>query len=348
EKVENSPVKNAESLIIEAQKNNQSAATEQDKVSVSRPVVTSSVSTSVPTSTPPVLSSRDRQAVAIQATPPAAKPARVASVMPRTTKSNSEAEKSIVEEKQQQQKIKPVAIKKTIVEQPTATQKPVLAKAEGSDETDNTSEIVRVVSKKQREYTSQEKSQHAYAAALSLYNKGSKQQAKASLKEALSYSTTIRDAYNLLAVIYIEDGRIDLASEILESGLSKHINDQALLRLYLQSLVQEARYKEAITVMEKRLRLTSPEDLGYLAGLYQKQNNHFNAVKFYSRALQLKPSTSLWWMGQGISLEVLEQHEEALQSYQQSISTGQLTDKLAFYVMSRIKSIKQLHADSVP
>ncbi len=99
--------------------------------------------------------------------------------------------------------------------------------------------------------------------------------------------------------------------------------------------------------MEQRLRLTSPEDIAYLAGLYQKQNDHVNAVKLYTRALQLKPSTSLWWMGQGISLEGIEKHEEALQSYQQSISTGQLSGKLAQYAASRIKTIKQLHADFV-
>ena len=183
--------------------------------------------------------------------------------------------------------------------------------------------------------------------ASSLYNEGSKQQAKASLKEAIAYSAANRDACSLLAVIYLEDGRADLASEIIEIGLSKHSDDHALLRLYLQSLVQQAKYKEAITVMEQRLRLTSPEDMGYLAGLYQKHNDHVNAVKFYARALQLKPSTSLWWMGQGISLEGIEKYEEALQSYQQSISTGQLSGKLAQYAISRMNIIKQLNADFV-
>ena len=164
--------------------------------------------------------------------------------------------------------------------------------------------------------------------------------------EAIAYSAVNINAYSLLAVIYLEDGRADLASELIENGLKNHNNnDQSLLRLYLQSLVQEARYKEATTLMEQRLHLTSPEDLGYLAGLYQKQNDHLNAVKFYTRALQLKPSTSLWWMGQGISLEVIEKYKEAILSYEQSVNTGQLSGKLAQYAISRINTIKQLHAD---
>lgn len=275
----------------------------------------------------------------------AAKTAGTKPVVQSTNQHSSVAEKSVTEEKRQQ-------IRSPVIQQPAktlsaASQEAVLVEAEIFDETDEALESLEVVNKKQRDYTPQEKSHQAYATASLLYNEGSKQQAKASLKEAIAYGVANRDAYSLLAVIYLEDGRADLASEIIENGLSKHSDDQALLRLYLQSLVQQAKYKEAITVMEQRLRLTSPEDLGYLAGLYQKQNDHLNAVKFYARALQLKPSTSLWWMGQGISLEGIEKHEEALQSYQQSISTGQLSGKLAKYAASRIKSIKQFHADFV-
>lgn len=251
----------------------------------------------------------------------------------------------------QPKKIKTVATQpvvekqvQSIIKQPAG-----LAEVEATvaEDMDDSADLSQSVTKTQREYTAQEKSQQAYAAASSLYNKGNKQQAKTSLIEALAFNQGNKDAHVLLAIIYLEDGRADLASESIEKGLLIHSKDQTLNRLYLQSLVQEAKYKEAIAVMEHRLRLTSPEDLGYLAGLYQKQNDHLSAVKFYSQALQLKPSTSLWWMGQGISLEGIEKYEQALQSYQQSISTGQLSGKLAQYAISRMKAIKQLHADLV-
>lgn len=274
----------------------------------------------------------------------------VSNIEQRAEQQLSVVEKTAVVKKQQPPS---VAIIKQVAEtrparKTVSVKKTGMAEAEAFDQAgDDTVEALAVVSKKQREYTPQEKSTQAYRVAASLYKQGSKQQAKASLKEAIAYSANNINAYSLLAVIYLEDGRAERATETIEAGLLNHQDDQALLRLYLQSLVQESRYKEAAAVMENRLRLTSPEDFGYLAGLYQKQKDHLSAVKYYARALQLKPSTSLWWMGQGISLEVMEKYEEALQSYQQSINTGQLSGKLAQYAISRINTIRQLDADLV-
>ena len=340
---------NTESSEIETQANNKKPAfnpvlIEHNTAAAATSVVAQSALASVSVTKPaPAINSS--LAAAKSERQVAAKTAGTTSVVQSTNKHSSVAEISVTEGKRQQ--IKPPVIEQAAKTLSAATREAVLVEAEIFDETDEALESLEVVNKKQRDYTPQEKSRQAYATASSLYNEGSKQQAKASLKQAIAFSVANRDAYSLLAVIYLEDGRADLASEIIENGLSKHSDDQALLRLYLQSLVQQAKYKEAITVMEQRLRLTSPEDLGYLAGLYQKQNDHLNAVKLYTRALQLKPSTSLWWMGQGISLEGIEKHEEALQSYQQSISTGQLSGKLAKYAASRIKTIKQFHADFV-
>jgi MSHA biogenesis protein MshN len=220
------------------------------------------------------------------------------------------------------------------------------AQADDADVEESTAESLLVVTKQQREFTPEEKSQQAYATAMTLYKQGRKQEAKSSLTEVLSYSAMNADASRLLGVIYLEDGRADLAAEVIEQGLAVHANDQSLLRLYLQSLVQRENYKEAITVMEQRLKLTSPEDLGYLAGLHQKNNDHLNAVKMYAQALQLIPSKSVWWMGQAISLEIMQQYKEATQSYQKSLSTGQLSAKLAEYAISRMNIIKQHRADS--
>ena len=345
------PPGNTESSKIETQANNKKPAfnpvlIKHNTAAAATSVVAQSALVSVPVTKPtPATAINSIVATAKSERQVAVNTAGTSSVVQPTNKHSSNTEKSVAEEKRQL--IKPPVIEQAAKTLSAATREAVLVEAESIDEADEPTESLEVVNKRQRDYTPQEKSRQAYAMASSLYNEGSKQQAKASLKEAIAYSVANADAYSLLAVIHLEDGRADLASEIIENGLSKHSDDQALLRLYLQSLLQQAKYKEAIAVMEQRLRLTSPEDIAYLAGLYQKQNDHVNAVKLYTRALQLKPSTSLWWMGQGISLEGIEKHEEALQSYQQSISTGQLSGKLAQYAASRIKTIKQLHADFV-
>ena len=153
------------------------------------------------------------------------------------------------------------------------------------------------------------------------------------------------DACRLLTVVYLEDGRADLAAETIEAGLKLHDKDQNLLRLYVQALVKQKKYSQAIVVMGRRIELTSPEDLGYMAGLYQKNNDHIEAVKYYAQALQLVPSKSVWWLGQGISLEILKQYKEAIQSYQKSVSTGELSTNLMEYAINRMNVIKQHHPD---
>lgn len=350
EKIE-TPLVIVESSAVETQLINKPVLSQQSEAAIMQPAVNQSAQALIIAT--PVLEAEESALVIakLEEQAPALAPVQPVQLKPAAI---SVAIKQVVE-------AKPVAIKtratktqvtktpvtKTPVTKTVVVKKPVIDEADNFAQAGDATEALAVVSKKQREYTAQEKSSQAYSKASSLYKRGSKQQAKATLKEAIAYSSSNINAYSLLAVIYLEDGRADLASEVIENGLLKHEDDQALLRLYLQSLVQETRYKEAVTVMEKRLRLTAPEDLGYLAGLYQKQNDHLSAVKFYARALQLKPSTSLWWMGQGISLEVMEKYEEALQSYQQSISTGQLSGKLAQYAISRMNTIKQLHADLV-
>lgn len=220
--------------------------------------------------------------------------------------------------------------------------------AEDAHEQDDLSvETSSVVSKQQRDFTPEEKSHQAYATALTLYKQGRKQQAKAMLTTALAFSAGNADASRLLTIIYLEDGRADLAAEAIEKGLAMHADDQTLLRLYLQTLVQQGNYQGAVTVMEQRLRLTTPEDLAYLAGLYQKNNDHLNAVKLYAQALQLIPSKSIWWMGQGISFEVIGRYKEALQAYEKSMSTGQLSSQLFEYTLQRINDIKQHNAASL-
>ena len=80
--------------------------------------------------------------------------------------------------------------------------------------------------------------------------------------------------------------------------------------------------------------------MAYLAGLYQKNKQHMHAVKYFSQALRLIPANSIWWMGQGISLEAVGQIQQALDSYQQAISTERLTTQLSEFVLQRINSIQ--------
>lgn len=203
------------------------------------------------------------------------------------------------------------------------------------------------ISKTQREPTSTEKSENAYALAMTLFNQGRTDESRLQLKQALGLDPSNSKAGQLLAAIHLGDNRPELAVDVLDNVLKLRPADQNLLRLYLQVQVQMKNYAQAITLMERRIHVGTPEDIAYLAGLYQKNNDHLGAARLYAQALKLKPSNGIWWMGQGISFEALGRNEQAIKSYQQSISSGRLNTQLAEYVLGRIASIEKSVRDSV-
>ncbi len=243
-----------------------------------------------------------------------------------------------VEPEPQKRIEKPVSQQPKVVSTPTKQKSSAIENIANDDDID--SNIKSSVSKTQRTLSQEEKSQQAYSTAMTLYNQGQQQAAKNSLKEALSYYPANTQARQLLAAIHIFEQRPDIAATVIEQGLAINAKDMNLLRVYLQALVQQADYPGAISVMEKHFQLTTPEDMAYLAGLYQKNNQHLQSVKLFSQALRLIPNNSIWWMGQGISLEKLGQMQQALDSYQQAITTGRLSSQLREFVLLRIVAIK--------
>lgn len=197
-----------------------------------------------------------------------------------------------------------------------------------------------VVSKRVREPSAEEKSQEAYITAIKAYSNGNTSETMRRLKDALNYDASNIKAHRLLASIYLNDGRPEIASDTVLRGLNYLPDDRDLLRLYLQAEVEQENYSEAIRIMEKRLLVTSPTDIAYLAGLHQKKNNHTNAVKLYSQALKLVPTESVWWMGQAISFEALNEYTAALEAYQHSVASGKLSSQLSRYVISRIDYVE--------
>ena len=209
------------------------------------------------------------------------------------------------------------------------------------DETD------AAISKTKREPGKIEKSENAYRHAMDLFSQGRTDEARLQLKLALGLDPANSKASQLLAAIYLGDNRAELAVDVLDKGLKLRPADQDLLRLYLQVQVQMKNYAQAIDIMERRMRLNKPEEVAYLAGLHQKNNDHLGAARLYAQALKLVPSNSVWWMGQGISFEALGMNEEAMKSYRQSIESGRLNTQLAEYVLGRIASIEKSAMDPV-
>ncbi len=207
-------------------------------------------------------------------------------------------------------------------------------------------EPLLVFNKKQPVLTVEQRSQKKYQTALSLYKKGEIQHSSILLSEVLNVSPEHMEARHLLAIIHLKNGRLELAKEVVSTGLLTQKYDQNLLRLYLQICVQEGNYSEAIVRMETSGFVSSPEDKAYLAGLYQKTEDHSKAFELYSQALTSRPDQAVWWMGKAISLEALRKNDEALQAYKTAASFNRLTPSLKIFVISRIGIIERMQVNT--
>jgi MSHA biogenesis protein MshN len=78
----------------------------------------------------------------------------------------------------------------------------------------------------------------------------------------------------------------------------------------------------------------------FMAALLQRQNRHKEAITHYQIALQLSPSSGLWFMGLGISLQAVQRKEDALDAYKHAIETRSLSPELQAFVMQRMKELK--------
>lgn len=185
--------------------------------------------------------------------------------------------------------------------------------------------------------------QSKYQLALEHFNHSDTQNAKILLWEILKASPDNLEALKLLSLIYLQHGQFNLAKETVSKALLKNPSNQGLLRIYLKVCIKSEDYIGAIQIMNNAGMVSSPEDEAYLAGLYQKIDDHKNAIGLYTSALTSKPGNSIWWMGKGISLEALMMNIEALEAYHIAKTLGGLTMPLKDYVNQRIHALENIH-----
>ena len=131
--------------------------------------------------------------------------------------------------------------------------------------TSQESETEADISKTKREPSNAEKSVNAYVLAMDMFSQGRTDESRLQLKQALALDPANSKASQLLAAVYLGDNRAELAVDVLDKGLKLRPADQDLLRLYLKVQVQMKNYAQAIDIMEHRMRLSTPEDVAYLA-----------------------------------------------------------------------------------
>lgn len=200
-----------------------------------------------------------------------------------------------------------------------------------------------VMDKKMKPVSSDDNAEGEYRRAVDLVEKGRMADAEKHLKLALRVSETHTRARELLAGLMLQQGHWRDAQQLLEQGIDKVPAHYPFAQLLARVHVEHGAEEKALTVMEesRRAGASNPDYLAFLAALYQRTGKHAEAVNTYKEAVMLNPREGRSWLGLAISLEAVQDWDNAGAAYQRAIGSGTLDDKLLQYARQRLAIVKK-------
>ena len=195
-----------------------------------------------------------------------------------------------------------------------------------------------VIRKEENQPTIEEQAEDRYRKALTLIRKGSENQARPLLQEAIELSPGHVAARETLAALLSDAGQNREAEAVLRAGRALN-PDHAWFALSLARL-QTARGDQAgaVATLQSGMggRGVNAEYHATLAGLLVGLRQYPDAARQYEQALKLQPGQAIWWMGLGLSLEAQGKGDEARSAYRRALTAGNLPDKLAEFVRAKL------------
>jgi len=121
--------------------------------------------------------------------------------------------------------------------------------------------------------------------------------------------------------------------------------------LLAQIYLQLERESDALSLLKNNVVYArgNGEYFALLAVVYQNKEEYTLALDAYQRALKIDNTSSRWWFGMAVVLELQNNMADAQVAYTQALSTEQLTDDLVSYAEQRLEYVaSQIELSAVP
>lgn len=155
-----------------------------------------------------------------------------------------------------------------------------------------------------------------------LIRQGRGHSARLRLEKQLEQYPSSRHSAVLLAKIYLEQGDLESARQLLAKIDFLPVDEFA--QLQAQLALSEGRPNEAIELLEQHLNLAT-ENESYratLAGLYYGAKRHAEAASHYRRLLDNFGSKPAYWLGLALALDAQNRSPSALEAYRRAQASG--------------------------
>lgn len=140
--------------------------------------------------------------------------------------------------------------------------------------------------------------------------------------------------------LYLQLDEPDMAEQLLAH--SSQLPFLTAIELGAQLKVQQGNLIGAVTMLET----TTPkyEESSYyalLAGLYQKMGRFREAVGHYRQLLNNEPEQGTYWLGLAVSLDSLQDYQDALVAFQRTSDIGRFDGDVQQYIEQRIRILSR-------
>jgi len=147
---------------------------------------------------------------------------------------------------------------------------------------------------------------------------------------------TIEELFRL----YLRSDDPEMAQKLLDR--SSQLPRLTALELGAQLEVQRGNLIDAVEMLET----VAPgyEETSYhalLAGLYQKLGRFSEAAGNYRQLLYIDPDQGIYWLGLAVSLDSLQQYQDALSAFQRALDSGQYEGDVRQYIEQRISALSR-------
>jgi MSHA biogenesis protein MshN len=178
-----------------------------------------------------------------------------------------------------------------------------------------------------------------YADAWRLHQAGQVDDAIGRLQSLLQREPLHARGRELLARLWLGEGRVDQAIQVLNDGLAVQPGQPAWVELQARLLDRSGHRSDAIALLDAQ---GSPQRLGHqaLRGILNTQEGRFaDAAKAYQAAIALEPGEPRWWLGLALAWDNLGDRVAARSAYQGALDTGRLDGNGERFARERIAAL---------
>ena len=202
-------------------------------------------------------------------------------------------------------------------------------------------EQTATVEKQMKQFSPQQRAENEFRRATELVQKGRANEALDVYTTALKLDAANNGGRQAMVWLLLERKRNDDAERVLQDGLKININNIEFATLLARLQVERNDLPLAMETLQKALPYAGQqaEYHAFIAAVYQRLNQHNEAITHYQIAVMQMPNSGIWLMGLGVSLHEVQRNEEARSAFKNAIETHTLSAELQAFVEQRLKEL---------